>query len=178
MKTPLALVTLALLTAALFAPTLAAQKASSGAVRFNTAFEGAALGRIEVVAETEFRVHVPGQQDQRGRNRQATWYYFRMDNVRGRSLTLTLTNFLPGEYNDKPSAHMNAEPRPVYSHDGEHWQHVSEMAWDDKLKEGKFTLRAETDSLWLALVQPYTHSRVVRLLGEIAKSPHARVETV
>ncbi len=72
-----------------------AQSPARGAVRFNTAFEGAALGRVDVVGETEFRVHVPGQQDERGRNRQATWYYFRMDNVRDRDLTITLTGYLP-----------------------------------------------------------------------------------
>ena len=151
---------------------------AQGPVRFNTAFEGAALGRVDVVGETDFRVHVPGQQDQRGRNRQATWYYFRMDNVRGRELTLTLTGFLPGEYNDRPSPHMSGEPMPVFSHDGERWQHVSAMTWDNQAKEGRFTLRAEGDSLWLALVPPYTHSRLVRLLAEINTSAHARVEIV
>jgi len=155
-----------------------AQSVSSGPVRFNTAFEGAAVGRIDVVGETAFRVHVPGQQDQRGRNRQATWYYFRMDNVRGREVTLTLTGFLPGEYNDRPAPHMNGEPRPVFSQDGERWQHVAAMTWDDQVKEGTFTLRAESDSLWLALVPPYPHARLVRLLGEIGASPHARVEIV
>src|SRR4051794_35587728 len=93
-----------LLTTAFVAPMLNAEPAARGAVRFNTAFEGAALGEVEVVGETEFRVHVPGQQDERGRNRQATWFYFRMDNVRDRDLTITLTGFAPGEYNDKPSA--------------------------------------------------------------------------
>jgi hypothetical protein len=161
-----------------FALSLHVAHAAQGPVRFNTAFEGAALGRVDVVGETEFRIHVPGQQDQRGRNRQATWYYFRMDNVRGRELTLTLTGFLPGEYNDRPSPHMSGEPMPVFSHDGENWRHVSEMTWDNQAKEGRFTLRAERDSLWLALVPPYTHTRLVRLLAEIGASPHARVEVV
>ncbi len=157
---------------------LRAQPVATGPVRFNTAFESAAVGRIEVVAETEFRVHVPGQQDQRGRNRQATWYYFRMDNVRGRELTITLTGYLPGEYNGQPSAHMNAEPLPVFSHDGEKWQHIAAHTWDNVAKEGKFTIRAERDSLWLALVPPYPHSRLVKLLGEVGATPHARVEVV
>lgn len=155
-----------------------AESSARGAVRFNTGFEGAALGDIEVVGETEFRLHVPGQQDMRGRNRQATWYYFRMDNVRDRDLTVTLTGFLPGEYNDKPSSHMSGDPLPVYSLDGEHWQHVSAMAWDKVKVEGTLHLRPEADSVWLALVQPYTHSRLVHLLEEVGKSPHARVEIV
>ncbi len=44
-------------------------------VLFNTAFESSSLGKIEKLSETEFRLHVKGQQDSRGRNRQATWFY-------------------------------------------------------------------------------------------------------
>jgi hypothetical protein len=156
----------------------AAEPDRERAVRFNTAFEGAAMGQVEVVSETEFRVHVPGQQDERGRNRQATWFYFRMDNVRGKDLTVTLTGYLPGEYNDRPSPHMNAQPHPVFSTDGERWTHFAEMTWDDVKKEQTVHLRPETDSVWLALVPPYTHSRLVRLLDQISASPHARVEVV
>src|SRR3954469_10697271 len=137
------------------ASALPAQPAATGPVRFNTAFEGAALERVDVVSENEFRIFVPGQQDQRGRNRQATWFYFRMDNVRGRDLTVTMTGFLPGEYNDKPSVHMNGEPRPVFSFDHEHWQHFAALTWDDVKKEATLKLRPETDSVWLALVPPY-----------------------
>jgi hypothetical protein len=177
MMAPIRVTLLILATAILTAP-VHSQQPARGAVRFNTAFEGAALGQIEVVAETDFRVHVPGQQDERGRNRQATWYYFRMDNVHDRDVTITLTGFLPGEYNDKPSPHMNGEPLPVYSDDGEHWQHVAAQQWDDVKKEGTIHLHGRTDSLWIALTQPYSYSRLLRLVEEIAATPHARVETV
>ena len=172
------LVGLAWFTVAPAMLTQGAEPAARGAVRFNTAFEGAAMGDVEVVGETAFRVHVPGQQDARGRNRQATWFYFRMDNVRGRDLTITLTGFLPGEYNDRPASHMNGEPKPVFSFDGEHWQHFSTMDWESTKQEGTLHLRPESDSVWLAFVQPYPHSRLVRLLETIAASPHARVEIV
>src|SRR5687767_14430563 len=90
-------------------------------VLFNTAFEGASLGKIEKLGETEFRLHLKGQQDARGRNRQATWFSFRMDDVAGRELTLRLTSF-KGEYNDRPaSSPTGAWFRPVFSEDGEHW---------------------------------------------------------
>jgi hypothetical protein len=52
------------------------------------------------------------------------------------------------------------------------------MAWDKEKVEGTLKLHAERDSVWLAMEQPYPHSRAVRLLEEIAKSPHARVEVV
>src|SRR4051812_36764698 len=123
-------VTFTLTLASALVSSHAAESAATGPVRFNTAFEGAALERVDVVGENEFRIYVPGQQDQRGRNRQATWFYFRMDNVRGRDLTITMTGFLPGEYNDQPSSHVSYEMIPVFSQDGEHWQHFSAMAWD------------------------------------------------
>src|SRR5262249_33725365 len=38
---------------------------------FNKNFEGGALGKIERLGEGQYRCFVPGQQDERGRNRQA-----------------------------------------------------------------------------------------------------------
>ena len=51
------------------------------AVTFNTNFEGGSLGRVENLSDDAFRFHVDGQYDERGHNRQASWYYFRMDHV-------------------------------------------------------------------------------------------------
>ena len=64
---------------------------SEAPVLFNTAFDGASLARVERVSDTNFWIYLEGQQDARGRNRQATWVYFRMDRVRDRDLTVTLT---------------------------------------------------------------------------------------
>src|SRR5262249_1016408 len=105
------------------------------AITFNKNFEGGALGKIEKLGETQFRCFVEGQHDEHGRNRQANWYYFRMDGVKDREVTLTLTDFV-GEYNDKPGAcAMNADTVPVFSYDDEHWQHFPTMQWDDQKKE-------------------------------------------
>ena len=45
---------------------------SAKPVLFNTAFESGSIGLIEKLGDTEFRLHVKGQQDSRGRNRQVT----------------------------------------------------------------------------------------------------------
>src|SRR4051812_49557454 len=71
-------------------------------VLFNTAFESGSIGLIEKLSETEFRLHIRGQQDSRGRNRQATWFYFRMDDVAGGGITPHPTA-LKGEDNHKPA---------------------------------------------------------------------------
>src|SRR5262249_18526025 len=77
-------------------PTLLVSRAVAVETRviFNKNFEGGALGKIEKLAETRFRCFVEGQCDEHGRNRQANWYYFRMDGVQNREVTLTLTDFV------------------------------------------------------------------------------------
>src|SRR5207249_162539 len=104
-------------------------------ITFNKNFEGASLGKIDHTGEAQYRCFVEGQHDERGRNRQANWYYFRMDGVQGRQIMLTLTDFI-GEYNDNPGAcAMNADTIPVFSDDHEHWQHFPAIDWDDQKKE-------------------------------------------
>jgi hypothetical protein len=152
--------------------------AGAGEITFNKNFEGGALGKIEAVSATEFRCHVEGQHDERGRNRQANWYYFRIYGVRSRKVTLTLTDFV-GEYNDKPgSCPMNADTIPVFSYDNERWEHFPAMAWDDQKKEAILQFHGEHDRIWIAHVPPYTHARLLRLLEELDRLPTARVEVI
>jgi hypothetical protein len=152
--------------------------ADAGEITFNKNFEGGALGKIEAVGAREFRCYVEGQHDERGRNRQANWYYFRMDGVAGQKVKLTLTDFV-GEYNDRPgSCPMNADTIPVFSYDNERWQHFPAMAWDDEKKEATFEFRGEHERIWIAHVAPYTHSRLLRLLEELERLPTARVEVI
>ena len=155
---------------------LAAQGTPS--ITFNTNFQGGSIGKIEKLGDASFRCYVAGQHDERGRNRQANWYFFRLDNVLGRDVALTLTDFV-GEYNDKPGAcPMYAELRPVFSYDGESWKHFETMEWDDAKKEATLKFRPERNSIWIAHVPPYTHSRLLRLLDDLNRLPCARVEVI
>ena len=163
------------------ASTLVSAAAGAGEpdpVRFNTSFEGGSLGTIERLGEGAYRCRVKGQQDEHGRNRQANWYFFRMDGVRGRDLALTLTDFV-GEYNGKPGAcPMGPDIVPVYSEDGEHWEGVPEVAWDDRVKEATIRFRPERDTVWVAHQPPYTPRQLTRLLGEVERCDDARIEVI
>src|SRR5262245_59547899 len=157
---------------------LSATAAQSAEVTFSTAFEGGSLGRIEKLNETSFRVHVLGQQDERGRNRAATWYCFRMDHVQGRELTIVLTDFI-GEYNDVPgSVPMNEKIRPAMSEDGRTWSHAQDMTWDKEQKEATVRLKPQQDSVWLATQAMYPHSRLLSLVEELKQSSHTRIEVI
>jgi hypothetical protein len=147
-------------------------------IRFNASFEGGSLGTIERLGETEFRCHVKGQQDEHGRNRQASWYYFRMEGVQGRLISITLCDFV-GEYNGKPGAcPMGPDIVPVYSVDGEHWQSVPEASWNDRTKEATIRLRSEHNTVWIAHQTPYTPHRLTRVLEQVDCCRDARIEVI
>lgn len=174
MRCPLFAVFLALVASAAAAPATPAAKP----ILFDASFESGSIGLIEKITDTEYRLHIKGQQDARGRNRQATWFAFRMDDVAGREVTLRLGRW-KGEYNDRPAnAPMGEWFRPVVSDDGETWEHLAAAAWDVGKDELTITVRPRGNSIWIAHIQPYTFSRLQRLLGEIDRSPHARIEVI
>ena len=147
-------------------------------IRFNTRFEDAALGKIIAVGENEFRCAVLGQCDERGRNRQVSWFYFRMENVAKRPLTLTFFE-LEGEYNDKPGAvSMDKTDQLVISYDQKHWIYLADTEWNDEAKELTFRFTPEQDTVWIANLVPYPHSKLLNLLDEIGHSPEATVEVI
>src|SRR5262249_34859385 len=80
--------------AAIAQPPAPPANGATAAIRIRTDFESGSAGKIEFVTPTELRLHVAGQTDSAGRNRQATWYYFRLDGVRDLNLTLHLTDLV------------------------------------------------------------------------------------
>ena len=140
-------------------------------------FEGGSIGVVETVAKDTFQLQVPGQVNSEGRNRQATWYAFRLDHVRGRELTLVLGGFV-GEYNGKSACPMSAQLRPVYSEDGQRWTHFEAMDWDDQRKEATLRICPTSETLYVAHVPPYPWSRLNRLLGELSGQAFLRSRTI
>ena len=147
-------------------------------ITFNTNFEGGSLGKIETLGDARFRCAVQGQYDEHGRNRQANWYYFRVDGAKGRDVALTLTD-LVGEYDGKPGAcPMTPDTIPVFSEDDTHWTYFPTMDWDDQKKEATLKFRPTADRIWIAHVPPYTHQRLLHLLDELDRLPAARIEVI
>src|SRR5882762_3204563 len=68
----------------------------------HTDFEGGSLERVQKIDNSHFRLHANGEKDANGRNRQASWYYFRVDGAGNREITFDMVG-LPGEYNFRPN---------------------------------------------------------------------------
>src|SRR5690242_3057457 len=92
------------------------------AIAVSANFEGGNIGKIEHVSATHLRCAVQGEADQDGHNRQANWYYFRLDNLPRAAVTIELVN-IAGEYNYRPANSVTRNTRPVYSYDQRTWQH-------------------------------------------------------
>jgi hypothetical protein len=120
----------------------------------HTDFEGGVLGNIDKVSETHFRLSVKGEADQDGRNRQANWYYFRVDGA-SQPLTLDIVN-LPGEYNYTPNrGAITKDTPPVISYDAVHWKHLETYEYD--AKEPKLILHSSLSSTFLDCPLPSLH---------------------
>lgn len=147
-------------------------------ISIHSNFEGGSLGKVDVIGPDHYRCHVRGQTDQDGRNRQASWYYFRVDDAAGKTLTFDMTD-LAGEYNYQPTrGSITKDTLPFYSSDNVLWHPVQEAAYDTKKLELRFSVRVTSDRLWIAHVPPYTTQNFRDLVRDISGNPNVKVETI
>lgn len=150
---------------------------SRGDVRVSSDFEGGSIGKIEVVDPTHLRCAVEGESDQNGRNRQANWYYFRLDNVQDRDVTIDLVN-LPGEYNFVPNrGAVTKDTVPVFSTDNGAWTHFPATEYDAAEPLLRLHLHPTTRQVWIAHVPPYTNRHLKQRLEQIRKRPGVTIES-
>lgn len=133
-----------------------------------TSFEGGNLGRVEQLAPNHLRCAVKGQADQNHRNRQANWYYFRLDHLPQQEIQIDFVD-LAGEYNFRPGNRaVDSNTRPFFSYDNRTWTHFGDgqTSWDDK--EVRLTLRFKPTgpTMWIAHMVPYVKRDLDRLLSK------------
>jgi hypothetical protein len=147
-------------------------------ISIHSDFEGGSLGRVELAGSGHYRCQVLGETDQDGRNRQASWYYFRVDHAAGHTLTFDMVD-LPGEYNYKPNqGSITQETLPFYSSDQVTWHPVEEGIYDASEPRLQFGIKVSADRFWIAHVPPYTTENSARLLHDISQNPDVKLTTV
>jgi hypothetical protein len=138
-------------------------------------FEGGSLARVEQVGADHYRCHVRGQTDQDGRNRQASWHYFRVDHAAGHTVTFDLVD-LAGEYNYTPNkGAITLATLPFFSVDQVHWQPVEEGEYDAEEPRLRLKLKIPSDHFWIAHVPPYTGKNFDDLIYDISNNPDVKV---
>ena len=155
-------------------------QSDSPAVSISTGFEGGNLGKITRVSDTHWRCALAGESDADQRNRQASWYYFRVAGTKDQPLTIDLTD-LVGEYNYQTGSHpVTSETRPVISYDQVHWRHLSDqdVQWNEENVELRLTFTPEKDTVWVAHMPPYTTKPLHQLLSAYASHPAVTLDTM
>ena len=137
-------------------------------------------GGVKQLSETHWECALAGESDADNRNRQASWYYFRIDGAKGQPLTIDLTE-LVGEYNYKYGSHpVTSETRPVISPDQTHWQHLSDqqVQWNEANTTLRLTFTPERDTVWVAHIPPYTTEPLQQLLTSYQGYPSVVRRTI
>lgn len=154
--------------------------AAGHSISFHTDFEGGSIGTIEQVSYYHWRCAVEGESDAEGRNRQTTWYYFRLEGAAGHKVTIELTKLM-GEYNYQPNKYfVTPETRPVISYNRQDWRHLSDeqVSWNEADTELILSFTPEADTLWLAHQTPYTHTQLVAFLSQYESHPFLKKEVI
>ncbi len=149
------------------------------AVTLAANFEGGNVAGHQSLGPDRLEVQVSGETDQDGRNSQPSWFYFRLDGLDGKPLTIDIGG-LEGEYNYRRhdgSGHRNT--LPAYSFDNETWQTFETSEWLTEPSRIRIRLepgRAKT--VWVARQPPYTGERLAKLLAELENRPFVLRETL
>jgi Zinc carboxypeptidase/Cytosolic carboxypeptidase N-terminal domain len=144
----------------------------------HTDFEGGSLGRVEKMSDTHYRLGAKGEKDQDGRNRQANWYYFRVDGAPRREMTLDIVD-LPGEYNYKPNrGAITKDTPPVISYDQRTWKHIETFEYDAGEPKMRLLVTPAAARFWIAHTPPYTAVNLARLRAEAISHSDFREEVI
>jgi hypothetical protein len=153
-------------------------EARGNSISINWSFEGGSLARVVRIGGAHFRCHLNGQVDQDGRNRQASWYCFRVDGAQGRKLTFTMVD-LNGEYNYRPNAGaITGDTLPFYRSDGTQWVPVDEGSYDASGPTLTYTIDMPSDRVWIAHAPLYTLANFKTLRNDLAHNPDVSIETI
>lgn len=156
----------------------AAEDSARGKIAVRWDFEGGSLAKVEPIGADAFRCHMKGQVDQEGRNRQASWFYFRVDGALGKVLTFTMVD-LRGEYNYHPTmGAVNENTLPFYSPDGINWIPVETGSYDSSEPSLTYSIQITSNRVWIAFVPPYTLGTFRKLAAYLARIPHVKIEEI
>jgi murein tripeptide amidase MpaA len=123
-------------------------------------------GAIEVVkAERPDQIDLKLRSDSHADIHQ--WFHFRLQGARGQACTIRFLNAGQATY---PKGFEGYQVRASY--DTENWFCVP-TTFDGQVMTARFT--PELDSVYFAYFEPYSWERHLRLLGEVAENPAARV---
>lgn len=105
------------------------------------------------------------------------WFYYRMNNVAGKTITTELTG-LEGIYRGNPHRIFTDYTYPVVSYNQGHWQRITDVKYDPVKHSFTFTHTFEKYWAWVAYAHPYSLSYKHNFIAEIHHRDFVSVENL
>ncbi|MGH8021848.1 MAG: M14-type cytosolic carboxypeptidase, partial [Opitutaceae bacterium] len=147
-------------------------------ITVNAAFDRGSIGELKEVSPGVLRGGTRHWVQKNGQNDQRYWFYFQLDGVAARDVTIVLADMI-GVYRGKPHRTIVSESsRPVVSYDRITWERMDNARWD--ADAGPWTLhhRFARSPAWIAYAHPYTLGQANRWLDKLAEEPEVKMERI
>ncbi len=137
-------------------------------------FDSGSVGLVQVIDDQTVALTPRRDYDHEGRNWAGIWVYFRLQGVGGRKLRLQFVD-LTDEWNRQPSFSWGPRTRPMFSTDGRTWHRLTSCQYETRSRRLTVEHVADSDSLWVAYIEPYPLGRLTSLLAELEGRPGVQV---
>jgi predicted glutamine amidotransferase len=109
------------------------------------------------------------------------WFYFKMENVVGKSITLSIINGTADDYSTNPTqGNRWPEIEPVFSYDNINWERIplENVSFDRAERTFTIEIKPTQNQIWLAPLPPYTIGKRDALFAEFTSSPYLTVSSL
>lgn len=141
-------------------------------------FDRGSIGEMKEVAPGHLRGTTRHWVQPNGQNDQRYWFFFRLDGVAARDVTIELNEMI-GLYRGKPHITIiDDASRPVYSYDRVSWERIEKTRWDPVTGTWTFWQRFSRSPVWVAYAQPYPLSQAKAWIESVSLRAEVRQESI
>jgi hypothetical protein len=105
------------------------------------------------------------------------WFYFKLDNVLNREVTIKLTDLI-GNYRGNIHTVYDNRTKPVYSYDRIHWERIRNVHYDKDQHTFVFTQKFTNRMVLIAYAHPYTYSRETEYINSLRQKSGITITTL
>jgi len=141
-------------------------------------FDRGSIGEIIEISPGFLRGRTRHWVQSSGRNDQRYWFYFRLDGVDNREVTVELTDIY-GLYRGRPHRSIfDPKTRPVVSYDRKSWERIEQTDLDPATGTWRWRHYFKSSPAWVAYAHPYPLEQAIRWLEDISRNPGVRREGI
>jgi len=150
---------------------------SSGTIKISQDFDHGSIGELKEIQPDYFKGTTRHWLKRDGIGDQYYWFYFRADQVKGKTITFEL-NDLVGVYRGNEHIVYTDYTQPVYSYDQNNWYRIADVNYDSLNHTFIFSERFDHEAAWIAYAHPYSYSRYRQLVSGLEDEQYVSIEPI